>query len=396
MEGKNIFRGKDLTEFDQNDTYSKKRERFDDVETDEEKLSQIEKTPLQKEVVEHAINFIEDHMKSLGLEPRPYETKRIVFWPFHHETLGTWYKSDWIIIQETAEGNVGVVTHELLHAISSEWYYRTPEFIETLPENRKIKSGFHSNWAGKSELLELDTIKPNFHLLNEAITEKISQEITLTHAEYANEVLEKSREKLDYHLNEIERKKQNAIKEALESVEETKKEIAQEEEKDILEKEQEMSKLISEGYPQEFIDNMRGMKQRSLERRRELWKKHVELRQDFVDFREKMYEGIKESTISIFEKPLQSSAYKEGIKILELVLEGLAKKEGGDFKETKKKIWFDLQKAYFNGNVMWLRKIDQVFNEGTLKKIGLLSNADFDKVIPKITEELEKKVRELS
>ncbi|HCA66824.1 MAG: hypothetical protein A2249_01940 [Candidatus Jacksonbacteria bacterium RIFOXYA2_FULL_44_7] len=196
-QGSKIFRAKELTDY--MEYVDAKPKRFDDIEINGELLSQREKSPLQQEVVDHAIDFIQEHLQTLGIPSRPYDTKRIVFLPFSDVGGFQWKHNDWILISDTAEANCGIVIHELLHAISSEWYYRTSEFFESLPDRRSVKSGFKSVWRECPLAI-------NFQCFNEVITERIAREVTIAHADYAVDVSGRGKDRLNYYLREIDKR----------------------------------------------------------------------------------------------------------------------------------------------------------------------------------------------
>ena len=102
------------------------------------------------------------------------------------------------------------------------------------------------------------------------------------------------------------------------------------------------------------------------------------------------------------ENPLNFQAYKKEITLLDPILDGLGRKEAErshqTFDEARQTIWTDLQKAYFNGQVMWLRKIDKVFGKGMLRRIGELltmSELSTGDQFQKLIADLRSKVEEI-
>jgi len=72
----------------------------------------------------------------------------------------------------------------------------------------------------------------------------------------------------------------------------------------------------------------------------------------------------------------ERESYNDEIEILNLFLEGIAivksKEEGLPIEDTKTAVWEEMQRAYLTGSIMYLRIIDNVFGEGTLRELNRL------------------------
>ena len=71
---------------------------------------------------------------------------------------------------------------------------------------------------------------------------------------------------------------------------------------------------------------------------------------------------------------LRTALYDPNIELIDIITEGIAKhnfkkNSSIDIEQEKSNTWKELQKAYFGGHTMYLRKIDEVFGKGTLRRI---------------------------
>lgn len=94
--------------------------------------------------------------------------------------------------------------------------------------------------------------------------------------------------------------------------------------------------------------------------------------------------------------PGPENSYFDYIKILDLLIEGVAIKyseKNDDLSETKKQIWIDLQKSYFNGEVMILRIFDKVYEDSILRKFNEINirSKEGKEQIQELYKELELK-----
>ena len=99
---------------------------------------------------------------------------------------------------------------------------------------------------------------------------------------------------------------------------------------------------------------------------------------------ENTQQPIASEEVSIFDIPydidklnelsgeIESESYQGEIDALDLIMEGIALSNVENFSDLEKyksDFWIDLQKAYFTGNTMFLRNIEKVYGEGSLRRI---------------------------
>lgn len=227
-----------------------------------------------------------------------------------------------------------VIIHEQLHylasAKNSDMGKKALEG-STAPVERISKTGFNSNW-------EEDNKRSNLRALNEAVTEKM-----------AYEIYNASKKKL---IEEYENKYGHTIL------------LKQELDKEQMESE--LTKWKDEApvaYEWEYEYSMNTDKE------------------TFENFYTKKEKSIKEKYEAIRERDLDKvftedieSGYKQERQILDRLLiklaEARSKENNIDLKEAHKKEWEDLQKAYLSGNTFYLRKIDKIVGEGTLRRFN--------------------------
>jgi len=379
-----------------------KKRHVTDIEVGGTPLSTIEKNHIQQQSVAMASAYLAEHLKVIGVTDRVLDPKRITFVEYYSAMEGGHYstENDWVTIPTYNEGNVGVIVHESIHALSSEWQYRAHEYLDSLSQGRDIKTGF-SSISSKSR-----PSRTVFDLLNEAITEKMAREITQPRTQ-GIEALNKNSNRGAYHLDSIENKKREKMEEARKIVENTIKGIPIKEQERIDALKKRHGEYVKEtvhdwtkiGMPQEVIDDF-------VKERDEWINKEIEMEKRFasmdygnakapLELEEAKWNDIKHIAEDSLNRPTLHAAYQTYIDILDIILTGLARTEAAQSgrleSEVQKELWRDIQRAYFNGNVMWLRKIERVFGKGTLELIGTLPPPTYEFLLKKdISGEVKK------
>jgi hypothetical protein len=379
-----------------------------DIEVAGTRLSEIEKSPVQKEAVDLAASYVTEYLQGLGVQGRSFDSNRITFVDYVSSERGAWnLQHDWVTLSAaTSEANVHVIVHELLHAHSSEWQYKPEEEVEEFSGIRPAKTGFDTIWPRQGHA--------NFLLFNEAVTEKIAREITLKHKDAAEALPGRYMDRFNYHIQKIQRYIDAAIEDDKAQFEEGKAKILEDTQKQIdqllQEKREKLAKLENEEKNPVVIEIEKGMIEQHtnalIKSTEELARIQIEMAESFLDISKDIRE---EKTLinvqNAWLKPTESSAYQDGVEILNVVLDGLAldhaAKTQQPYKEALVEVWKDLQTAYFNGSTMWLRKIERVFGSGALRAIGELTPDPFggalskDKNKEEIKRRLQQRVSEL-
>ena len=94
------------------------------------------------------------------------------------------------------------------------------------------------------------------------------------------------------------------------------------------------------------------------------------------------------------------TSYDFNVEIVDNIVEGIAKNnlkinEMLNLDEEKEKVWKDLQKAYFAGNTMYLRKIDETFGSGFLRHLDKLHQLLPEKEQEDFLKEIKNKVESI-
>ncbi|OGG80724.1 hypothetical protein A3A39_00160 [Candidatus Kaiserbacteria bacterium RIFCSPLOWO2_01_FULL_54_13] len=381
-----------------------------DIEVAGTRLSEIEKSPVQKEAVGLATSYVEEYLRGLGIEGRSFDPHRITFVNYIGNDRGSWNKKDdWIVLSAAvSEANVHTIVHESLHAHSSEWQYKPEEEVEAFSNIRPAKTGFSTAW------LQRETRDTNFLLLNEAITEKIAREITQKHKDEVEALPRKHMDRYEQHIQKAQEYINAGSKEDRKKFEEKKKQILADAQKQIEERQREMKERLSEIEVEAKSPQMVAWEKETLEEytnsmiksEREFADVQIRMEESFLDTYKKIAEGkTVENIKDAWLKPSESSAYQDGIEILDLILDGVALDRSAQTKqsydEASADVWKELQSAYFNGQTMWLRKIESVFGKGALRAVGELAPDPFggffvkDEGAKGVKEGLQERVSEL-
>jgi|GEM_PF-6649560 len=339
-----------------------------------DKVFDKEKTPAQQEILLTALRLVQEKMTSLNLPFREPNNKRFVFLnSFNLTKGGEWTHDNYVLIQAENEGNLGTIVHELLHFFSSEFYTHGEEEVEKskLSGRREVRTGFHGVFYQNSEEKGNWDFQATFRHLNEAITEKMSREIisqdpnllsTLKplfagRKEIRIEQLKKglelkdSESKNDYekYIKDLEAIQEASLQESLEQLRSLG--ISESELKDF--------EIMSRGEIKEFLNSMR------------------ELHKPGMDFYQDVLPRMLDSIEIGYSFEVDRHVYNDEIEILNILLEGMAKvrtkEENISIEEAKKLCWREMQIAYFQNNVMYLRKIDKVWGKGVLRYLNNLS-----------------------
>jgi hypothetical protein len=281
-----------------------------------------------------AEDFIREYAQSLGVDSpltkRPIDVK---WGADSEEALGTYdYTTNRTGIENTYPGrNFAVLLHEGLHHVASFKNSHAGESAQEKniePKRRVTKTGFASYW--KTEAKEKTTFTGNLKNLNEAVTEKIAQELfTKTKDSLASIYATRYRNTLNRRNTFLEKTKQHVLRE---------------------------SPRLSAKIHSLIIDP-----DQSLEEYQKEWEKEIETR-----YKKEQSVPFNLSYIAESQK-----AYLPEIGVLEAILFTLAKKRSKEntisLEDAYGIEWKDLQRAYFEGNTLFLRRIDTILGEGTLR-----------------------------
>jgi hypothetical protein len=166
-----------------------------------------------------AEDFIREYAQSLGVDSpltkRPIDVK---WGADSEEALGTYdYTTNRTGIENTYPGrNFAVLLHEGLHHVASFKNSHAGESAQEKniePKRRVTKTGFASYW--KTEAKEKTTFTGNLKNLNEAVTEKIAQELfTKTKDSLASIYATRYRNTLNRRNTFLEKTKQHVLRES--------------------------------------------------------------------------------------------------------------------------------------------------------------------------------------
>jgi len=368
--------------------------RPEDILIDGKSIFEQPKTPAQIEIIKTSYRLVEDHLKKLNVENKPFDQKRIVFLP---QKLvmndGEYHDGDFFAVDESSEANLGTIVHELIHAQSAEWRNYDEEEVEKfLKENNKsVKSGFHRH--------------SNFKTINEGITEKIAREIVNNNPDEYDKLKPLFEGRMEQALAERERKFRDEI--LPNKIKQREQEIA--EDKERFEKlKQELTKEITE-IDQEIFEAKTEREKELLTKIKENYERR--LKEDPLEIG-KIFDPV-EHAHKVQELKIQGieddynftphgmTSYDFNIEIINSLVEGIAKynlrtsNNESELDNEKEKVWQDLQKAYFAGNTMYLRKIDETFGKGFLRHIDKLHQLLHEKEQGIFLEEIKSKVESI-
>lgn len=366
-----------------------------DILIDGKSIFEQPKTPAQIETIKTAYRLVGEHIKNLGIENKPFDKKRIAFLPQKLVmTEGQYHDGDFFAVNESSEANLGTIIHELIHAQSAEWRnYEEEEVEKFLKENNKsVKSGFHRH--------------SNFKTINEGITEKIAREIVnnnpneydklkpLFEGRMEQAIVERERKFKEEILPARMKQREEEITEANNRFEELKKELT----KEITEIDQEILQAKTEREKELLIK----IKENYQRRLNEDPHKIIKISDKILDpiktahgIHALKIQGIKDDYNFT---PQGMTSYDFNVEIVNNLIKGIAKhnlKIDKDLNtnEEQEKVWKDLQKAYFAGNTMYLRKIDETFGQGFLRQLDklhqLLPQKEQDDFLAEIKNKVE-------
>ena len=393
------------------------KERPQDVVIDNKSIFEKEKTPAQKEVLKTAFRLLDEHMKELGIEiSRPFDQKRVIFGFGRKIEEGMYHEGDFVFMNPDSEGNLETIIHELTHAYSSEWRnYDETELENHLKEQERrsrVKSGFHVAYSRsaetdiwKMENHELPQI--NFWALNEGITEKIAREIIGKNPKELENlkplfdgVLERKLEEKEKEFNNI------TIPELKAEIEEKRKKY-----------EEELTQLglkleaVGKEFDHKIATEVDSKRKKLLEYRKEtevvLVNVDIKYIQDTIDGFPKEIESAQksyEAELTDLKRNYSFSSLEQGgydfeVSIVDKISKGLGKmyskeNQRNDISEQENQAWQDLQKAYFAGKTVFLRKVEKAFGGGFLRSLEkvspLMSSEEKERFLADIQESIDK------
>ncbi len=346
-----------------------------DILVEGKSIFETPKSPAQMEVINTATRIIKEHLDKLGINQIPFDEKRIAFLRqqyFMHS--GQYHDADFFSVDESSEANLGTIVHELIHAQSAEWRNydesKVEEFLNKTPGG--VKSGFQRNWHHK-----LGSI--NFHNLNEGITREMMannpDELKRLKPMFEGRMEEVIAKREKYFQEEILPAKRKEIEADIKKYTEHIEKIKNESEQRIVEIDRDLERATSE-REREGLQKLRTMEKEFTESNIQTWLKEIEDKKvKTIAWAEEInalkIQGIKDDYSFSNER---MSSYDFNVEIVDELVEGLAKisikkNPSLNIEEEKKKIWVDLQKAYLLGQTVYLRKVEEDFGEGFLRKI---------------------------
>lgn len=399
------------------------KERPQDVLIDGKSIFEKEKSPAQKEVIETGFRLLDEHLQELGVKvSRPFDQERVIFMPVRKIEEGIYHEGDFIFMDSDAEGNLETIVHELAHAYSSEWRnYEEAElenYLKGQEKRVKVKSGFHVAYKEDKKVSKMfseslgslttfEYLKINFWALNEGITEKIAREIVgknvkelerikpLFEGVLERKLVEKEKEFNDVTLPEIKteiQEKQKKYEEEINQLEIKKQALEKDfdikiaNETDIEKKEElEFSKET------EIILTNMDIKFKN---------EDIQKLPEKIKMAKRMYEAeLVDLKRNYSFSNLEQGAYDFEVLLVDKIVKGLAEnylKENSqsDISSEETRAWQDLQKAYFAGKTVFLRKIEKTFGNGFLRSVEKLSplmvNEEKEKFLADIQESIDK------
>ncbi|MFA6274237.1 MAG: hypothetical protein WC662_03685 [Candidatus Paceibacterota bacterium] len=352
------------------------------------------KTPAQVEIIKTSCRLVYEYLKKINIKNKPFDQNRIAFLPQKFFTTNAEYhNADFCVLEESAEANLSSNIHELTHAQAAEWRnYEEKELEKYLEENDKVaKSGFHRH--------------NNFKTINEGITEKITRQIIQENPkEY-----ERLRPMFDGRMEEAIAKQEKIFNEEIlpkvilgikNDVEKEKNSFEIYKQK-YIENMAKIDKLIIDAENEDerdFYNMVRKEEEISLklvtDRHQEMIKM-IEEREKIE--REKNFIRIENIKFNYTSKPGDGTVYDFNVAIIDNLVDGIAKYNvknncNLDLSQEKEQVWEELQRAYFQGNTMYLRKIDEVFGRGFLRRIDEVHVWPYREEEEKFLKELKSKV----
>lgn len=384
------------------------KERPKDVVIDNKSIFEREKTPAQQEVVKTAFHLLNEHIKELGIEiKKPFDQKRVIFGYGRRIEEGMYHEGDFVFMNPDSEGNLETMIHEFTHAYSSEWRnYDEAELENYLNQQQKrrnkVKSGFHIVYSRsektdmfKMENEELPQI--NFWSLNEGITEKIAREIISKNTKELDRlkplfegVLERKLQEKEREFNKIE------LPEVEAEIEEKRKQY---------DDELKQLELKKEAFKKDFNEKIANESDTEKKEELEFSKRTEEIlvnmdikfkKDNIQELPQKIEQAKRLYSYEVTDlkrnysfSSLEQGAYDFEVLIVDKIIKGLGKtylkqNQSSNISVEESRAWHDLQKAYFAGKTVFLRKIEEAFGVGFLRKV--------EKVSPLMTNEEKEKL----
>lgn len=319
----------------------------------EEKEQQLNKAELQA-VARVAYNQIRQHANKLGIEIGDLSPEKISFLTEDSKAEAIYNTGSDSI--KSKKKSVSDLIHEGLH-FATATDNRAGSHLAG--EKRLSKTGFHSYWDKK------DINKPNTDILrslNEAVTEKMAQEIFLSRGSQ----IEESTNRACWPIF-MERK-------------------------DVLNKQKQLELTDLEKSNKPSHENERESTDYNHDNFIEIEKKYDQ----------KIPKNFGKEQKELFEN---NRAYPSEIRILNKILEKMAivrsKKEGVPVYRVRveNKEWEELQKAYLKGNTLYLKNIEKAVGPGFLREFddldrrsiidGLQTEEEFDNQVSALLKRLE-------
>lgn len=361
--------------------------REDDLKFRGKRVSEIMKTVGQKKVLTLVKRLISERLETLGIPREEFPNDRIVYLD---PMMNCYLENiDFILFRESSEANVGTTIHEIGHAMASEWRYNIKERIEDV--RKKNKSTVRS---GLSRIFYKDGFNnpPTsscFVNIDEAITEKIAQELFQDNYDEILTLKDLFTGRCDLVIKGIkkkydqkrERKREDMLKVQAELWEDIRVSV-----RDNITLAEQIDELLEKGSIDERA--MQRIKKVNLEGLIRIIRSKIDMVKEMAD--ESTFDGLEEIDISDAREDysfnIDRSSYSAFIQVLDLMIEGVTYSRidnEDDFEEERKKVWSELQRAYFTGNIMYLRIFDKVYNNNILKSFD-----EFEKNDDSSTDEL--------
>lgn len=295
-----------------------------------------------KEVAVIASKYIAEHAKSLGILTADFSPEKID-WMAYSKVLAGRYKDESKTIEVKHKANLYIIIHEIIHYVTS--IKNMPNNKLITPENRLLKLGFHSGYGPKiKDEAERDILRG----FNEAVTDKIAKEIFQEKKYFlVSDINEKYPETAE-KLRKFSEDKKNFGLESLKYLEEAGEEAYRLNEKN----------LYFMGSFEEFIEEEKAM--------------------ILKNFQEN-FDYIPGQSYAAEDK---GTGYEKEIKMLDVILDKLANNRSKDksinINDARLTEWKNLQKAFFEGNTLYLRRIEKIIGSGTLRKLNKINRKTTD------------------
>lgn len=293
---------------------------------------------------------IGERASRLGLEVSGRPDEAISFKPEDDFSLGVYStESDAIKVNRNS---AKVIIHEELH-FSGAVDKRSGR--QNLGEKRLSKTGFHSLWAANETEGEK---RDNLRSLNEAVTEKMAQEIfEENQKDIIPELMAVAPDLAERHDQVAEQEKQWRLANS------------------------EKNLKSDYAYSQEYDMDSQGL---SLDEFASAEKDRIGRSCEALRFASQAQEIVQEK-----------KSYVKEVEILEAILDRLGQARAGEdglpFAEARQKEWDDMQRAYLKGETIYLRKLEKIIGPGILRQFNEIDVREA-KVGEEEAEEYQKKV----